>query len=121
MATAYSLKNWRALEVEPIKAILPSVNRMSWLNILNTCDEGWWIVQMTVFPLEAIIFMSVTISWAEEASSPVVGSSQNKRAGSVNNCKRKVTFKIKNFHNAIPQLQKQDVSFLHQTILYSPL
>lgn len=73
--------------MDPIKAIFPSVKRINWLNILNTCEEGWWIVQITVLPLEAIIFISVTISWAEDASKPVVGSSQNKRAGSVNSYK----------------------------------
>lgn len=85
----------------------------------KTWEEGWWIVQMTVFPLAAIMFIMATISWAEEASRPEVGSSQNSKAGSVNNCGRKCEQIVRRFVILLsPQLRKLDVSSRLRTILY---
>lgn len=47
----------------------------------NTSDDGWWIVQRTVWPLCTSIFKHCMTLDAMKESRPEVGSSQNIRGG----------------------------------------
>ena len=47
----------------PRKAVLPSASRQMRSNMANTSDEGWWIVQITVFPLEVKFRSALLIMW----------------------------------------------------------
>lgn len=56
----------------------------------KTSDDGWWMVQMTVFPFSAKDLSTVTTFCAMKESRPDVGSSQNISGGFVNTYKNKL-------------------------------
>jgi hypothetical protein len=81
---AYFSKNLRAPVGEPRYATRPSASRSTESNIANTSDEGWWMVQMAVFPRCDVSVRSIwTTLAALKLSRPDVGSSQSSRGGSV--------------------------------------
>ena len=65
----------------------PSASKQRRSNSSNISLDGWWIVQMMVFPLLARFFMHSTMDMAMNESRPLVGSSQNKMDGFVITCK----------------------------------
>lgn len=83
----YVLKNSMASLGVPRKAVRPLASNSILSNMEYTSEDGWWMVQMIVFPLDAIDLSTLITFWAMYESSPEVGSSQNISGGSVNTCK----------------------------------
>ena len=61
----------------------PSAIKHNRSNLEKTSLDGWWMVQMMVFPCWASFCMQSTIDIAINESSPLVGSSQNNKLGLV--------------------------------------
>lgn len=80
----------------PRKAVRALASSRILSNMEYTSDDGWWMVQMIVLPLDAIDLSTLTTFWAMYESRPEVGSSQNISGGSVNTC---TTCKIKPIKN----------------------
>uniref|UniRef100_A0A8W7PZ86 Uncharacterized protein n=1 Tax=Anopheles coluzzii TaxID=1518534 RepID=A0A8W7PZ86_ANOCL len=67
----------------PAYATRPSASSITWSNIENSCEDGWWIVQMMAVPRRASCCSVDTSACAPYESRPVVGSSQNSSVGLV--------------------------------------